>query len=1285
MKRLLSFMLCASMFFVFGCNPTPEPTPEPTPDPVLSVSPESLAFTAEGGAQNVQVKANNPWTASTSGSGISVNPSSGDGNATVTVTTAATSSTDPVTGSVSFRSGSLSASVSVTQEERRVIQVGDVMTIPAEGGSFAVDVQYNTDIDVEVESAAQSWITFVAVRSLQSGKLEFQFAENPNPDVRTGKVTVKDKNGKVSPITLTFVQEEKKVISVGDVMEIPAEGGTFAVDVQYNTDVVVEVESAAQSWITFVAVRALQSGKLEFQFTENSSTDPRQGTVTVKDKSGKVAPITLTFVQEDKKVITVGDVMEIPAEGGTFSVDVQYNTDVVVEVESAAQSWITFVAVRALQSGKLEFRFAENGSTNPRQGKVTVKDRNGKVSPITLTFIQADKKVITVGDVMEIPAEGGTFSVDVQYNTDVVVEVESAAQSWIHFVAVRALTSGKLEFTFDANPNPDVRTGKVTVKDRNGKVHPITLTFVQADKKVIAVGDVMEIPSEGGIFAVDVQYNTDIIVEVESAAQSWIIFRAFLPFRSLSSGYLEFWFGPNNTPDVRTGKVTVKDKNGKVSPITLTFVQAENQAVQEEIKIKNALMRIYDAMDGPNWTITKKWDMSQPLRDWQGVGWNERTYRLSLHFQGDFGLKGEFPDCFDDLSGLWDFFVQNEPGITGTLPPSFGRLKNLTHLIINYTSMTSLPDIFGELPLTHVNLFGNSLMTGPLPETLGGSPDLAYFAIENNAFTGKVPDSWARLGTKLEICESSLDVNVPDSFVTSPDADWLINMYLFAAERRTTSLVAGDYDIPAYWPRRDIKDLVTGKTIDYKGIVSRNKATVLLNWATWCHYSKVLMPVLKRMYDKYHGDGLEIIAAFNADSPTEDSGKPLKDVLLERNYDTWYNFCLWDLSGTEWNMWCAGTPSAIIVDSKGNVMKTGRGNVIDHSRNRFGYTAPQNLMPILEEIFGPLEENEDYTSTDYSKDGEVMTLQKASVGKGINIVFMGDAYVDRDMDADGLYESMMRQSMEEFFAIEPYKTFRNRFNVYAVKVVSKNEKTGPGYSTALGSVATYTSISTGNEDKCFEYALKVPEIKDKKNLLIGVLVNSVSERGITSMSESLQSGIAYYGSTRNASEAFGITLRHEAGGHGFAFLDDEYGDYQTVIPQAHIDHRNSMYQQYGWYSNVDFTNDPSKVKWSVFLNDDRYKDEVGIFEGGSLYSKGAYRPSQNSMMRDAFEYFNAPSRWAIYKRIMELSGETASFEKFLEYDAVNRTSASAAPRPPLKAAAAPKRNIVHGAPPVIKK
>lgn len=105
--------------------------------------------------------------------------------------------------------------------------------------------------------------------------------------------------------------------------------------------------------------------------------------------------------------------------------------------------------------------------------------------------------------------------------------------------------------------------------------------------------------------------------------------------------------------------------------------------------------------------------------------------------------------------------------------------------------------------------------------------------------------------------------------------------------------------------------------------------------------------------------------------------------------------------------------------------------------------------------------------------------------------------------------------------------------------------------------------------------------------------------------------------------------------------------------------RQQKFEKYGWYANVDFTSDPEKVHWSAFLSDDRYKDEVGIFEGGALYSKGVWRPTQNSMMNEDAEYFNAPSRWAIYQRIMKLSGEECSFEKFLEYDKVNRGAAKA--------------------------
>ena len=266
---------------------------------------------------------------------------------------------------------------------------------------------------------------------------------------------------------------------------------------------------------------------------------------------------------------------------------------------------------------------------------------------------------------------------------------------------------------------------------------------------------------------------------------------------------------------------------------------------------------------------------------------------------------------------------------------------------------------------------------------------------------------------------------------------------------------------------------------------------------------------------------------------------------------------------------------------------------------------------------------------------------------------MGDAYTDRDI-ASNLYGSTMQQAMEAFFAIEPYKTFRNRFNVYMVNVVSKNGRTGGKNSTALGAVITNGVTTSGSTDKCYDYALKVPGIKDKKNLLVCVMVNSIYHGGITDMSESLQSGVAFCSSYGNDGSLFGPTLRHEAGGHGFAFLADEYATQNVKVSQDYITESNRLYKAYGWHANIDFTSDPKKVKWSAFISDGRYKDEIGVYEGAANCTTGAYRPSPNSMMNQNVEYFNAPSRWAIYQRILKLSGETPSFDKFLEYDAVNR-------------------------------
>ena len=123
-------------------------------------------------------------------------------------------------------------------------------------------------------------------------------------------------------------------------------------------------------------------------------------------------------------------------------------------------------------------------------------------------------------------------------------------------------------------------------------------------------------------------------------------------------------------------------------------------------------------------------------------------------------------------------------------------------------------------------------------------------------------------------------------------------------------------------------------------------------------------------------------------------------------------------------------------------------------------------------------------------------------------------------------------------------------------------------------------------------------------------------------------------------------------------------DSSTLIEDILMDNKQEeggrqiteMYNRFGWAQNVDVTSDPSTIRWSRFLSDDRYaEDGVGIFEGGASYSTGVWRPSENSIMNGGTE-FNAPSRAAIYRKIHKLAyGRDWQFdyEDFVQWDLKN--------------------------------
>jgi hypothetical protein len=295
-----------------------------------------------------------------------------------------------------------------------------------------------------------------------------------------------------------------------------------------------------------------------------------------------------------------------------------------------------------------------------------------------------------------------------------------------------------------------------------------------------------------------------------------------------------------------------------------------------------------------------------------------------------------------------------------------------------------------------------------------------------------------------------------------------------------------------------------------------------------------------------------------------------------------------------------------------------------------------------------------YCSSDYSQDGEVVQLQQASVGRGINIILMGDGFLDKDMTPGGKYENKMREAMEQFFSYEPYYSLRNRFNIYAVKIVSGNDIYFNENSNRALSYEHGDTISF-RRAKCFDYASIVPNPYNQP-LKIGVVFNSdvTISRSFCTM-DLLEGHCCAFVLGLNEN-----IINHELGGHGFAFLTDEYVEKAGYYSeQSSLDDK---YNRYGYGANVDWRSNPNEVRWSRFLKDPRYGYEgLGVYEGGYLYAHGVYRATENSMMRYNDTPFNAPSREQIYKMIMKYSegdGWEYDYEEFVKADERGRMEAA---------------------------
>ena len=809
------------------------------------------------------------------------------------------------------------------------------------------------------------------------------------------------------------------------------------------------------------------------------------------------------------------------------------------------------------------------------------------------------------------------------------------------------------------------------------------------------------------------------------------------------------------------------------SSLHVTFLDSiEGQHKRE----REALIAIYKALDGDNWTNNENWCSDKPVSEWYGIRTDGDGYVEHIWLDMN-NLSGEIPKDIALLRSLVYLSLGENHNITSVtdyisklsmlrtlrlpkvkyLPESIFSMKSIEELMLylpdshfsidlgDFERLVNLeieakkssfpaninkaknlinlslfgfcgrfPDLSGLTELYQLHI-GRCVIEDEISTNWDGFDNLTNVYISDNVLTSKIPSNLFLLPNlkDLGLRNNKLEGELPVEFTNYMSNDVGDVKFNYIDFNHLSGSISEEIQNHPNWyefwqtivfnnkfnykninlpgPRFEGVD-IDGNSIRSEDVYSKNKYTIL--WSMDVDGAKKSnyvwnVDTMKYFHEKYRDYGVEILYAA-AEWDTKEAIKAFRDeydvpmrcfytygsgmeniIINNGKQRMFFNYYL----STD-NM--VGN-TLMVVDSTGKTVFMGEVDGYEYKLDHFLY---RNLFK---------DSIDYYVSSDYSQHMLVDTLQLATKGKGIDIVLMGDAYSDRQI-TDSTYYKDMLYLYNNLFTEEPYKSFQDMFNVYVINVVSDVEGYGNG-PTALGGYFGEGTEVGGNDGAVMQYVLQV--LNDERFIDATVIVAMNSDRFAgtcymyyhtePSKVDGCGLSISYFPKGGDPS-TFAQLLHHEALGHGFPKLADEYAyEWNGEIPEFYLNEYTTYKTDLGWFKNVDFTNDSVKVLWSKFLFDDRYQyDELGVFEGGLTFWNGVWRPTENSIMRYNTGGFNAPSREAIYYRIHKLAyGKDweYDYEKFVEWDAKNRKKADSPLLMPSREAI---RNFVPTHPPVIK-
>ena len=749
---------------------------------------------------------------------------------------------------------------------------------------------------------------------------------------------------------------------------------------------------------------------------------------------------------------------------------------------------------------------------------------------------------------------------------------------------------------------------------------------------ILLGGNRYEVTFEEQTLTVEVRSNVDYRVEIGEGSD-WIIETPESRSEELKKREHVFRIANNLQESPRTGLIFFRDLSSSLSD-ELTLIQSGWEDPDPE---RTALVSIYESSGGDSWTRNDNWCSDKPLSDWYGVETDAWGHVTALRLSHN-NLSGTISEKISKLTGLQHLDLSwNDLG---------GEIKDL--------------DFFSNLTeLETINLSRNHFSGELWPPNWSKLNRLKMLNLSFNQIKAVIfPIRWWSCmiedGRMVDLILNGnyLYGDIPKSI--QDHSDW--NRLALQMIRQNSGGARLDYDKDIYLPDFTFTDLSDGSEHSIREVYSANKLTMLLHWDPLQESSgDFISTIVRRFHTLFCGQGFTVVGITPEGEEYREAAKRyIREQGISWTAVTDYR----DSDGRRIILPDYPYPSYQLVDGSGKLRVDIFSNESFPTTFNLEKSSPMDMLSLahtdyLNRFFWNIFGESTYESVDYRMDKQYETLKRASKGRGIDIVLLGDAFTDIDI-ATGHYRNVMEYAMESFFSIEPTKTYRDYFNVHMVYAVSRKAHIGDDASqVALGTVLDKTNGISNRLNLIPDY---VYTVVPRGVIPYPSIIMNNNNAGLTYTKGTgiIEPNYSFSGYPAGGRESLKGLILHESVGHGFGLLADEYIDYLLADWQEISDskkNRLKLNHEKGLSLNVSLTDDPSKVYWSHLIGHPRYP-YVSIYKGGYYYLNGVWRSENESVMTqsESYLYFNAICRELLVKRILELSGEGYSFEKFLQTD-----------------------------------